>query len=305
MSLRSLRHAVGRSVTAVVAGTLLCALVTGPAAATTAPPPDAQDSIAAAQAEQSTGLVGANDWSCKPSAAHPDPVVLVHGTFVVGAVNWVPIAALLTSRGYCVFSLDYGWTDVPLIPGLAPIPQSAAQLETFVDGVLAATGAKKVDIVGHSQGGLMPRYYLKFLGGAAKTNAFVALAPTSHGTTLSGIATLLEAIPGAPQAVLGSWCPACLDQATGSPFLTNLNAGGDTVPGVDYTVLSSIYDFVATPVQSQFLSGPDVHNILLQDDCVLDTALHTTIQIDPVAEHEILNALDPAHASYTGCRLFP
>ena len=52
--------------------------------------------------------------------------------------------------------------------------------------VLAATGAAKVDLVGHSQGGMMPRYYLKFLGGAALVNRLVALAPSNHGTTLDG-----------------------------------------------------------------------------------------------------------------------
>jgi hypothetical protein len=53
------------------------------------------------------------------------------------------------------FALDYGGTDGNPIQGYGPI-ESAQQLSSFVDKVLAATGASKVDIVGHSQGGMMP-----------------------------------------------------------------------------------------------------------------------------------------------------
>ncbi|CAM5231106.1 Alpha/beta fold hydrolase OS=Streptomyces tendae OX=1932 GN=F3L20_09145 PE=4 SV=1 [Streptomyces tendae] len=59
----------------------------------------------------------------------------------------------------------------------------------------AATGAAKVDIVGHSQGGMMPRHYLKFLGGAAEVNALIGIAPTNHGTTLGGLTALLPYFP--------------------------------------------------------------------------------------------------------------
>src|SRR5262249_38022125 len=137
---------------------------------------------------------GWNDYSCHPSAAHPRPVVLVHGTFGNSVDNWVVLAPYLADRGYCVYSLDYGQLPgVPGINGLGPIDKSAGQLSDFVDNVLAATGAAKVDIVGHSQGGMMPRYYLKFLGGAQKVNALVGISPSSHGTTVDGIANL----PGA------------------------------------------------------------------------------------------------------------
>ena len=245
---------------------------------------------------------GVNDFSCQPSADHPRPVVLVHGTFGNGWDNWLTGAPYIASRGFCVFELDYGQEPgVPLIHGLAPIEDSAQQLAVYVDQVLAATGASQVDIVGHSQGGMMPRYYLKFLGGAAKVHTLVGLAPSNHGTTLDGLTKLAAYFPGA-EALIGSACPACAEQEQGSAFLQNLNAGGDTVPGVHYTVISSRYDEVVTPYQTQFLSGPDVDNILLQDLCGVDLSEHVAIgTVDRIALHETVNALDPAHASPTDC----
>ncbi|MFJ8783017.1 esterase/lipase family protein [Streptomyces sp. NPDC102476] len=245
---------------------------------------------------------GWNDYTCKPSAAHPRPVVLVHGTFANSVDNWLALAPYLENRDYCVFSFDYGQlSGVPLFYGLGPIDRSAEQLKTFVDKVLAATGAPETELVGHSQGGLMPRYYLKFLGGAAKVNALVGIAPDNHGTTLSGITNLLPYFPGI-QDLLTTNTPALADQVVGSPFLTRLNEGGDTVPGVKYTVLATKYDEVVTPYRSQFLSGSGVHNVLLQDLCALDLSEHVAIGLfDRIAFHEVANALDPTHATPTTC----
>ncbi|MGW6689458.1 esterase/lipase family protein [Streptomyces sp. NPDC054961] len=245
---------------------------------------------------------GWNNWSCKPSAAHPRPVVLVHGTFGNSVDNWLGFAPYLVHRGYCVYSLDYGQLPgVPLFNGLGPIDQSAGQLATFVDKVLASTGAAKTDIVGHSQGGMMPRYYLKFLGGGAKVNALVGLAPDHHGTTLNGLTQLLPYFPGAEDLISAS-TPGLADQIAGSAFQNKLNAGGDTVPGVHYTVIATRYDEVVTPYRSQFLDGANVRNVLLQDLCAVDLSEHVAIGLtDRIAWHEAANALDPAHAERTTC----
>ncbi|KND43682.1 esterase/lipase family protein [Streptomyces stelliscabiei] len=245
---------------------------------------------------------GWNDYSCKPSSAHPRPVVLVHGTFANSVDNWLGLAPYLVNRGYCVYSLDYGrLPGVAFFNGLGPIDRSAEQLDAFVDRVLAATGAAEADLVGHSQGGMMPRYYLKFLGGAAEVNALVGIAPSNHGTTLNGLTGLLPYFPGAGD-LLSTATPALADQVAGSPFLTKLNAGGDTVPGVTYTVLATKYDEVVTPYRSQFLDGPNVRNIVIQDLCALDLSEHAAIGLlDRIAFHEVVNALDPAHATPTTC----
>ena len=249
-----------------------------------------------------TSSSGWNDYSCKPSTAHPRPVVLVHGTLANSVDNWLVLAPYLEDRGYCVFSLDYGrLPGVPVFYGLGPIDKSAEQLSAYVDKVLAATGAAKADLVGHSQGGMMPRYYLRFLGGAAKVNALVGIAPSSHGTDLDGLTNLLPYFPGAADLISAS-TPALADQIVGSAFLTKLNAGGDTVPGVQYTVIATKYDEVATPYSSQFLSGSDVHNVLLQNLCPVDISEHALIGLtDRIAFHEVANALDPAHATDTTC----
>src|SRR6266576_6867291 len=105
---------------------------------------------------------GANDGSCKPSAAHPRPVVLVHGTFADMSDSWQALSPLLYNHGYCVFALNYGSYEGSGQFGIyatGDIAQSAEQLKSCVGSVLKATGARKVDLVGHSQGGMMPRYY--------------------------------------------------------------------------------------------------------------------------------------------------
>ena len=278
---------------------LTAAVIAAPTATATAATPTTATIATSSAATTSSGW---NDYTCKPSAAHPRPVVLVHGTFGNSVDNWLVLAPYLVNRGYCVFSLDYGQLPgVPLFNGLGPIDKSAGQLAVFVDKVLGATRAAKVDIVGHSQGGMMPNYYLKFLGGAAKVNAMIGIAPDNHGTTLSGLTALLPYFPGV-EDLLTENTPGLADQIAGSPFITKLNAGGDTVPGVHYTVIATQYDEVVTPYRTQYLSGPDVHNVLLQNLCAIDLSEHVAIgTIDRIAFHEVVNALDPAHATPTNC----
>src|SRR4051794_27346808 len=160
---------------------------------------------------------GAHDLTCPPAARHPSPVVLVHGTFEGALDNWATVSPLLKSAGYCVFALDYGDR------GTGGIAVSAGQLKRFVDAVLAATGARKVSLVGHSQGGMMPRYYLKFLGGADVVDDLVGLSPSNHGTTNPGAFVAGTTI-----------CEACAQQMAGSDFLTMLNVGDETPGSVSY-----------------------------------------------------------------------
>jgi triacylglycerol esterase/lipase EstA (alpha/beta hydrolase family) len=240
---------------------------------------------------------GANDWSCKPSAAHPRPVVLVHGTFADRSNSWQAISPLLKNNGYCVFALNYGdynGSGAIGVYGVDDIPTSASELNAYVDQVLAATGAAEVDLVGHSQGGMMPRYYLKYLGGAAEVHTLVGLSPSNHGTTLDGLFILSNFFPGANQFT-GALCPACEQQRVDSAFITNLNSGGETVPGVDYTVIQTRYDTVVTPYTSAFLSGSNVRNILLQNQCILDLGDHLSMPYDHIVGADVLTALDPAH----------
>jgi triacylglycerol esterase/lipase EstA (alpha/beta hydrolase family) len=183
---------------------------------------------------------------------------------------------------------------VPVLHGLRSIPDGAQQLSDFVDKILKSTGASQVDIVGHSQGGMLPRYYVKFLGGAGKVNQLIGLAPNNHGTTLSGLLNLGKYFPGAEDVLKQGFPPGCLDQQVGSALLKKLNDGGDTVPGVRYTVIATKYDEVVTPYTSCWLDGPNVRNVLLQDVYPADLSEHGAIIFDPMALREVMKQLDSA-----------
>ena len=213
---------------------------------------------------------GANDFACR-SAVHPVPVILVHGTFGDMTVSWNALSPLLKSQDYCVFALDL------VRRGMAPMDQSADKLAAFIDEVLQRTGAAKVSLVGHSQGGMLARYVARFRGKLGVIDDIVGLAPSSHGTTN----------PLAPP--LGVICPACAEQAAGSAFMKKLNAGEEAPPPPSYTVVSTKYDEVVTPYRSQALKGAT--NVVLQKRCPEDITDHVGIIYDPIALQWTLDAL--------------
>jgi triacylglycerol esterase/lipase EstA (alpha/beta hydrolase family) len=299
---------VARSLTglALVTVTMIAATSTASASESAAGP--AQPNIASAAlyalSHPTASPPGSNDFSCQPTAAHPRPVVLSNGTGANAYDDWAGLSGVLKRDGYCVFAPNLGGPEGGLFQALGDIPTTAGQFGQYIDKVLAATGASKVDIVGHSQGGMMPRYYLKNLGGASKVGTLVGLAPSNHGTDLDGLVTAVRSLPGGgdfADGVIDVVCPACVQQEVGSSFLTTLNSGGDTMPGVNYTVVATRTDEVVTPYTSAYLSGSKVTNLRLQDYCLLDGTEHINITYDHIAIQLVRNALDPAHAWTPNC----
>jgi triacylglycerol esterase/lipase EstA (alpha/beta hydrolase family) len=243
---------------------------------------------------------GANQH-CTPSAAHPYPVILTEGTFASMYNSFGAISPDLVNNGYCVYAFNYGQT-IPLTSfyAMGNIATSASELATEVTNVLAATGASKVDIVGWSQGGMMPRYYINNLGGAAKVNMLVGFAPSNYGTNLGGVVNLVADLGalGVATALLSVSCTACVQQIQGSSFLKSLNAA-PTAAGVKYAVIETADDDVVTPYTSAFLpAGPNVQNITLQNQCPQDGSDHISIPYDSNALQDMINVLGPDNPAF-------
>ena len=162
-----------------------------------------------------------------------DPIVFVHGFHSSGAV-WATMVDRLKADG---------WTDAPLVTftydSNVSNATTAALIQTKVDSLLAATGAKKVDFITHSMGGLSSRYFSKNLSGSEKIDALVFLGTPNHGTTLAGL------------------CPiqSCLEMRPGSSFLTALNAGDETPGNARYATWWTPCDQATTPPESAALTG--------------------------------------------------
>ncbi len=242
---------------------------------------------------------GADDFGKPLTEERPRPVVLVHGTFGNRGYVWTKGAAVLRAAGYRIFRPEYGQYLNPVLFGLGEIRTSAGQLSAFVDKVLERTGAKQVDIVGHSQGGMMPRYYINQLGGAEKVHHLIGLAPASHGLTMEGLMHLARQIPGANQfiekGVVKVTCPAFTDLMHDSDFVAELSRPGDTAAGVRYTVIYTRCDEVVTPYETQVLTpaadGHQVRNVLLQDLDPSDQTSHLGVTYNPRVWEEVLKAL--------------
>jgi triacylglycerol esterase/lipase EstA (alpha/beta hydrolase family) len=243
---------------------------------------------------------GANLPACR-STVDPYPVVLVNGTFSVAEDAFGGMAPSLANAGYCVYTFNYGGHNPnDLIQAIGPVANSAQRLASFVQHVKATTGARKVDLVGHSQGGMLIEYYAKVLSGAHNIHSVVALAPSSHGITLEGISALAALFPGALPTV-GALCPACTQQLAGSPLITALDAGPITRRGIRYTIIETTNETVVTPVGSSFIAEPGVVNEYAQQFCPFDTVDHVNLPYDNVVIQVVKNALTPSMARPPNC----
>lgn len=260
---------------------------------------------------------GANNFSCKPK---PDqfPVVLIPGTGNDAFTAWSFYSPQLTASGFCVFTFNYNPAVNPKtgqtkddLSFSGDINASAAFLGTFVDKVLAATGSSKVTLVGHSQGGgPLPRAYLKWHGGATKVNRLIGLAPSNYGTSAYGIAALWRSLVQSSRDEIDAHLAlsnklSLTQQLTGSRFLKDLNAGSDTVPGVEYVTIATHWDQVVVPYTRSYLKGYNVANLKIQELCPVDPFNHMNFTYDPAAFQVVKNFLDPKRAERLNCYWIP
>jgi len=288
---------------------VLGALLALPASASTSYPvsTDALLAYATGFSQPAAAPPGANVPGCRLSPEHRQPVILVNGFLGNQSEEWQGVAPFLANQGFCVYTFNYGGSSQSsLIQGVAPTQDDAAELGTEVQQVKAQTGASQVDIVSHSFGGLVSLYYMAADGGARYVKNFVGLAPPSHGTTAGGIVTFLQSVElFSPfnqifeQVFPG--CGSCEDIIAGSTFLTQFAAAGEVAPGPHYTILISKDDEAVTPVDSAFLTGPNVTNMFVQTSCPDDQVGHVGLTYDTWVFQTTANILSPATAAPATC----
>lgn len=230
---------------------------------------------------------------------HPDtePVLLIHGTFTAGheQFDWNYAPLLRDSgRDVCVVTYpDRGFGDMQT---------SAEYVARAVQRIHAESG-RMVDMVGHSQGALMPRWALKYWPSVrAAVDDFVLLAGPNHGTTAAGDHTVAT---GEQPAVFHQF-------RVGSDFVAAVNDGDETPGEVSYTSIFTDLDEVVQPIDPPTAAldadsaddDPRVTNIRIQDLCPSRAVDHLSIgTTDALTMRLVLDALGgegPADPSRIG-----
>src|SRR5947209_5312867 len=134
-------------------------------------------SLARAAVRFPFGLGDETIKSLTPSgdSCHDTPVVLVHG-FGHNRSGWERLQRKLTGAGFgCVHSVNYN-------PFRNDVPEIAADLGEHIDRIRSLTGAEKVNVVGHSLGGVLLRWYVQELGGDTFVDTAITVASPHAGT---------------------------------------------------------------------------------------------------------------------------
>lgn len=222
---------------------------------------------------------------CPETLDDPDhePLLLVHGTFTNAAENW--------GFNWLPVYRAEGWDVCTVTLPNRSLGDMQVQAEYVVFAVreMAARSGEKVDVMGHSQGAVHPRWAVKWWPDVqASVDDLVLLAGPQHGTAAAG------------DSPFGCF-PSCWQMQSGSNYLNALNAGDETPGAISYT---SIYTLTDELVQPQFPESTSAleggTNVLIQDVCPGRPAEHAFLMSDHAVHAVAIDALtNPGPADTT------
>lgn len=239
--------------------------------------------------------------TCTAGVAHATrtPVLLNPATGVTPdqnySWNWEPA---LTALGlpWCAYTAPYRT--------LGDIQTSGEYLVHAIRTMHRMAG-RRIDIIGHSQGGMSMRWALRFWPDTrSMVDDVIGFAGSNHGTTVLN-----------PSFSCSNGCPpADWQQSAGARFIRAINSFDETFPGISYTNIYTHTDEVVEP-NSNSNGSSSLHtgrgritNVATQDICPLDAGEHLSVgTIDPAAYALAVDALthpgsaDPARISRSVC----
>ena len=152
--------------------------------------------------------VKANTTKNNEATQDHNPILFLHG-YSKNWMDWYPMMVWFKDDGwpnttnfYAGYAYDF---DDTYNCSVQANINNAHKIKQWVDDILNETGYEKIDLVGHSMGGISSRYYIKFLGGIDTVDDYVSLGSSHHG----------------------GWC-----DATMRPLILSLNEGDETPGGI-------------------------------------------------------------------------
>jgi hypothetical protein len=192
-----------------------------------------------------------------------EPILLVPGT------NLDPSSNFSWNYERAFAALHWPYCTVTLPFHTMGDVQVAGEYVVSALRTMAARSGRKVEVLGYSQGGMLPRWALRWWPDTRSlVDDVVGLDPSNHGT--------LDA-----QALCHADCPpAYWQQASGSHYDDALNSRTETFAGIDYTVVFSHTDEIVVPntdasgSSSLHTGAGRIANIAVQDICPADPSEH-------------------------------
>jgi pimeloyl-ACP methyl ester carboxylesterase len=195
------------------------------------------------------------------------PVLIIHG-FLGTRGSMYMLERRLVQDGFICVSFNLGTLNV------RDIRRSAFLIHRKIERILAQTPSQKIDIIGHSMGGLIGLYYVKKLGGHARVRKLIMMGTPVRGTwaALAGVATL------------GLWSTSSWQLLPRSRFLDEL-AQGPIPPGVEVHTIAAARDWVV-PLATTRLTGATSNTVPLG---------HSSLVVSEEVYRRVVHTLRPPH----------